>query len=477
MKKLFCAVLFVSLFISFAFPSNVYANDYSVKNSVSFILRLSSHCPLFNGYRLKGIEIRTLESVNGFENLEWKASKDLYLSAEVNELKLALSPCKGLNGKKMRIEYTFEKDGAEVLLFHDFRGMGISAGYTYTFEERIPERLAGHWHLSDYPGKDWESVAPETMGYSSEKLEALRQYLKDSCTTTSMMIVVGGKAIFSYGDLAEPVKIASCRKSLLSMLYGKYVENGTINLETTLEELGVDDYGGLLPIERKATVRNLITARSGVYHPASNGGDDSKVAPARGSVKPGSYHLYNNWDFNCAGGVFEQLTGKNIYYAFDEDIARPVGMQDYETENQHKAADSYPAKSVYLAYHFWLSTRDMARVAHLMLHNGSWNGRQVISEDWVATTTSIYTPRAEMNPASRHRREFDYGYLWWIFCKEYKGYDPEIYAGGYTATGLGGQYMTVLPALDMAIAHKDKTQRTQKSDYYKLIARVAKCKL
>ena len=45
------------------------------------------------------------------------------------------------------------------------------------------------------------------------------------------------------------------------MLYGKYVEDGTINLETTLGELGIDDIGVLLPIEKKATIHHLIQAR------------------------------------------------------------------------------------------------------------------------------------------------------------------------------------------------------------------------
>jgi hypothetical protein len=47
-----------------------------------------------------------------------------------------------------------------------------------------------------------------------------------------------------------------------------WVENGTIKLDTTLEELKIDDIGGLLPIEKKGTNRDVITARSGVNHPA-----------------------------------------------------------------------------------------------------------------------------------------------------------------------------------------------------------------
>jgi hypothetical protein len=54
----------------------------------------------------------------------------------------------------------------------------------------------------------------------------------------------------------------------------------------------MDDIGGLLPVEKKATVRHLITARSGIYHAASNAGDSSADAPDRGSQEPGEYFLH-----------------------------------------------------------------------------------------------------------------------------------------------------------------------------------------
>lgn len=375
--------------------------------------------------------------------------------------------------RSIHLDYYLRKGRQKQVISRVIDGFGIAPNPIHTLEDRIPA-IGGEEAVST--GTDWPTAKPEKIGYSSAKLKALENLIRDEYSTTSMMIVVGGKVIFTYGDVTECVRIASCRKALISMLYGKYVENGTIDLEATIGSLGIDDIGGLLPSEKEATVRDLITARSGVYHPAANDGDDRKYAPERGTVKHGTRYLYNNWDFNAAGAVFEKQTGKNIYDAFLEDIARPVGMQDYRVDRQHKGAVAYPAESQHLAYHFWLSTRDMARIAYLMLHQGEWDGKQVISRDWVKTTTSIVTPRAEMYPEKRRSKEFDYGYLWWIFCKDFKDYDPAVYGGGYTATGVGGQYMTVLPALDMAIAHKDKTETMSKSKYYKLIAKVAACR-
>lgn len=467
-----------------------------VARNTNIILKLSSQNRELNNWLIKEIKVVAEDGIisgdalldvttgsltpdpNGknSNSVSYIPEKPSYLTPEYSMINLKVIPNITLHGTKFRVDYTLSKDGKEITISHDIVGIDLHESYTYTLEERVPAQIANRWHMAQYPGENWEEVRPEVMGYSSAKLEKLAKRLQEEFTTTSMMIIVDGKVIKSIGDVAEPTRIASCRKSLLSMLYGKYVENGTVNLDLTLEELGIDDKGGLLPIERKATIRNLLTARSGVFHPAANDGDDTKHAPARGSVEPGSYYLYNNWDFNCVGGIFEQLTKRDIYDAFKDDIAMPIGMQDFHVENQHKTAITDPPVSNYLAYHFWLSTRDMARVAYLMLQNGRWNNTQVISEEWIKTTTATFTPRAEMNPKKRLKREFGYGYLWWTFIEEHPSYDPAIYGGGYTATGSGGQYITVLPALNMVIAHKDKSESFSKSNYYKVIAQIAACR-
>ena len=104
--------------------------------------------------------------------------------------------------------------------------------------------------------------------------------------TTSMMVVVDGKQLFGYGALDRPSIVYSVRKSILAMLYGRYVDSGVIDLDRTLGELGIDDTGGLLPVERRARLRDLLASRSGVYHAAANPGDDADHVPPRGSQEP-----------------------------------------------------------------------------------------------------------------------------------------------------------------------------------------------
>jgi CubicO group peptidase (beta-lactamase class C family) len=340
-------------------------------------------------------------------------------------------------------------------------------GGTHTGQEPAQDAQASFV----FPGESWERIGdPETAGYSKAKLEKMTEYI-ESLDTTGLMVVVGGRVLYEYGDLTELSYLASVRKSVLSILYGKYVADRTILLTMTLEELGIDDIQGLLPVEKKAKIDHLITARSGIYHPASNSGDSTADAPERGSQEPGKYFLYNNWDFNCAGFIFEKLTHQTIYDAMERDLAIPLGMQDFDRLQQRKSGNLQ--RSRYPAYHIWLSTRDMARIGYLMLRKGNWAGRQVVPEYWTRKISRVKTPIPHMNPEPYKKGDFGYGYMWWVWDGS-NATGP--YEGAYTASGAYGQYITVLPALDMVLAHKTavppRNRATRMNQYRGIIGRL-----
>lgn len=307
----------------------------------------------------------------------------------------------------------------------------------------------------EFPGEEWTfNEHPENDGWNLEKGMEFYRYLIDSTNITGCVIVHKGQIILDYGDIEELSYIASCRKSVLAMLYGKYVENGKIDLDKTVKELGIDDVQGLLPIEKKATVQDMISARSGVYHPEGYPGGMQQFAPERGSVEPGSYWLYSNWDFNVAGYVFEQESGKNIYDEIEKQLAIPLEMQDWDRSVQHKDGDTTISK--YLAYPMWFSTRDMARIGLLMLNRGKWKDQQVISESWVDEMIAQRTTFEEINTSVPVFREspvnFGYGYMWWLW----ENVEDKRFKGAYSALGAWGQSITVYPEIDVVVAYKTK---------------------
>jgi CubicO group peptidase (beta-lactamase class C family) len=308
-----------------------------------------------------------------------------------------------------------------------------------------------HAQRPTFPGASWDRITnPDSAGWAHKDLDSARARLS-RLATTGLLAIADGRVLLEYGDVREVSYLASARKSVLSMLFGKYVGDGTVRLDRTLAQMGIDDVGGLTPQEREATIRDLITARSGVFHAASNPGDDLASAPPRGSKPHGTYQLYSNWDFNALGTAFERETNRNIYDALESDLARPLGMEDFTRSAQQKLGDTTLSK--HLAYHMWFSTRDMARLGYLMLRGGNWNGRQLIPREWVAQTTRAFTPVAEMNPDYRRAGPFGYGHLWWVWDGA-AATGP--FRGAYTAMGAFGQYITVLPSVDLVIAHKTR---------------------
>lgn len=298
------------------------------------------------------------------------------------------------------------------------------------------------------PGKSWERFAtPEAAGFRATGLDALEQTLFTK-PTTALLVVKGGKIVYSYGDISHVSYLASGRKSVLSMLYGNYVAKGRIDLNRTVGDLGINEAGeGLTPLEKTAKVRHLLMSSSGVYWPESNPSGNSIPPPPRGSKKPGEYFYYNNWDYNVAGAVFEQLTGKTIFGALAEDLAAPLQFEDFDPARQRMLG--YPsAPSRYKSYQMWLSTRDMARLGLLMVNGGIWSGRQLIPSSWVNESTALHVKSAAL---SNMTGVMGYGYMWW---KPSVGRQQPEWADSYLAVGNHGQFILGLPAIDTVVVHK-----------------------
>ena len=302
-----------------------------------------------------------------------------------------------------------------------------------------------------YPGKTWDKVEkPEDLGYSSEKLEAAKSF-SQGIKTSAVVIVVGGKILYEWGEVEKRFLTHSTRKSVLSALYGNYVRKGIIDLDKTIEELGIDDKPPLSDIEKKASVRDCLKARSGVYHTALYETAGMKaLKPERHSQRPGTHWYYNNWDFNVMCTVFEKLTGKKIFEAMTEDIAKPIGMEDFTAKNGWYVTGE---DSIHPAYPFAITARDFARFGLLMLRKGNWKGKQVIPEDWVEESTRYHSD------ASLYGVD-GYGYMWWV-VRDHNKYphlpNVNLTEGTYSARGAGGHYVIVIPEHAMVFVHRVNT--------------------
>ena len=293
-----------------------------------------------------------------------------------------------------------------------------------------------------------EYIVPEEVGYSSEALDQVKEVAEQS-GYAAMLALYDGKVFFSWGNISQNYWCHSIRKPFLGALYGIQIEEGNIDLDETLEELGIDDIPpGLTNEEKQATVRDLLMSRSGVYHEAA-AEDATMIAtrPARGSHDPGTFYYYNNWDFNALGTILEEQTGADIFEEFKDKIADPIGMQDFSVDSCFYQYELN--KSEHPAYSFRMSARDMARFGVLYQKDGLWKNTRIIPSDWIDKSTTAYSI---VDSASG----IAYGYLWRVFPEDSELANM-IGSPGYYHTGVGIHILIVVPDLKLVLVQRYDT--------------------
>ena len=131
------------------------------------------------------------------------------------------------------------------------------------------------------------------------------------------------------------------------------------------------------------------------------------------------------------GRVVSEVS-KQSFPAFANDVLfAPLGIRgaNWQDFDQHRQTDT--------GGHLALRPRDLAKIGQLVLQQGKWNGQQLVSNSWIQQATSEHTRIDKAN--------MSYGYLWWRMSFPYKGIRAQL----FFASGNGGQYIFVMPELDM----------------------------
>ena len=291
-----------------------------------------------------------------------------------------------------------------------------------------------------------------------------------------MLLLAQGEVIFDWGNTDHKHTVHSIRKCLLNSLFGIAVSEGLIDTTLTMRELGIDDIEpGLSENELDARIIDLLKSRSGIYHHAAAVSQGMlRGMPERDTYLPGEHFYYNNWDFNVLGTILEQQTGHSIYELFLEQIALPLGMHDYrgtyatidaedegaEIPNTDGFYQYEKSKSLYPAYHFRMSARDLALYGQLYLQKGKWNGEQIVPAEWIEISThpwSVYNPQYGLAR----------GMLWGVVLAR-----DDSGLNSFYHTGAGMHMLGVYPSSELVLVHRVDTENEyslQGDDLYKMI--------
>ena len=274
---------------------------------------------------------------------------------------------------------------------------------------------------------------------------------------TGGMVSIGGDVMFeAYARGNGPDKrhdIRSATKSITSLLVGELIEDGSLkSVNRKLSELLPDEFGhmGKNDARRDITVRDALTMRTGLacndWAPASVGHEDKMYQTNDWAAfllsKPMAYERGKHFSY-CTGGVvllgrlIEKLSGKPVPEFAEERLFQPLGIAGARWE-------ATPTKHTDTGGHLRLTLSDLHTIGLLVHAGGSWQGKQLISEDWLEQSLAAQTRIPE-------RRE-RYGYLWWLDGGNVKGKDVSL----IYAHGNGGNFIFIVPELDLVAAFTGK---------------------
>jgi CubicO group peptidase (beta-lactamase class C family) len=233
--------------------------------------------------------------------------------------------------------------------------------------------------------------------------------------------------------------IKSAAKSIISALVGIAIERGALDgVRQPISAFFADQLRGEASAAKRAiTLEDLLTMRSGLestsnvnYGAWVRSGDWVRYALGRSLINPpGSAMVYSTGNTHLLSAILTKATGASTWQFAQENLAKPMGF----------SLPQWPRdpQGIYFGGNDMLLTpRQMLAFGELYLNQGRLGGKQIVPAAW---TKESLVPRVE----SRREAGRYYGYGWWI--RELAGRQT-FYAWGY-----GGQYIFLVPSLDLAI--------------------------
>jgi CubicO group peptidase (beta-lactamase class C family) len=150
------------------------------------------------------------------------------------------------------------------------------------------------------------------------------------------------------------------------------------------------------------------------------------------AAEPGVTFVYNSGATELLSYVLRKATGKDVADYARERLFGPLGIRSFAWKHTPRGlADTEGG--------LYLEPRDLAKFGYLYLHEGRWDGRQIVPAEWVRQSTRWLVDTGWRVPG--------YGFKWWVLSRP-----GDTGAGtheAYAAIGYGGQYLIVVPQLDL----------------------------
>ena len=303
-----------------------------------------------------------------------------------------------------------------------------------------------------WPTNEWKTSPPESQGMDSKLLVKMMGMIwKRANDIESVLVVRNGYVVLeAYNNpwnWKDQKNIYSCSKSIMSALIGIAIDKGYIkDVHQPVLEFFPDKVIEYFYAEKKTiTLAHLLTMATGLKCRDSYlyGWRDIKWMKASGdwvqfmfdlpmSEEPGTRFEYCNGASFLLSAVLQIQTGIDALSFAKQHLFAPLGISNV----------SWPSnpQGITVGYDdLKMRPRDMAKIGYLYLNNGLWDGKRIISSQWVKESTRSHIKASSLQ---------GYGYQWWI-----------VSPGVYTAIGSGGQFIMVVPKEKLVVVFTSDLHR------------------
>ena len=310
----------------------------------------------------------------------------------------------------------------------------------------------------------WPTASTVETGLSGARLRSLDAAIRSEefKNIGSVLIARHGKLVYERyfdGDAATLRDTRSATKSITDILIGIAIDEHKLSGVDAKVLALLPEHARRVqnPDPRKTaiTVEDFLTMSSPLecddWNDASRGNEERMYLvedwaqfildlPIRGRMRVGEHAEappYGHYFSYCTGGVFtlsevlQKATGARTDHYASEKLFQMLGITNVEWVYS-------PMNVPQTGGGLRLTSRDLLKVAQLYLNGGEWQGKRIVSEKWVHSSTK---------PHARIDETTEYGYLWWL--KSFKSGQKSYPA--FFMSGNGGNKVVAIPALDIAV--------------------------
>jgi CubicO group peptidase (beta-lactamase class C family) len=296
-------------------------------------------------------------------------------------------------------------------------------------------------------GEYWTNISPELVRMDSSILDNMIDDVENNYYGVYSILVIRNGFIVKewYDQFADKdylFRVYSVSKSVTSALIGIALDKGYIS---SLDEIVLDYFpdkniANLDPQKESITIEDLLTMTAGLHWPEyypyehpQNPYNDWKASEDHVEyvlnrtmiATPGQEFNYNTGATHLLTAILERATNMSTEDFADRYLFGPLSIEDYNWLQD-------PQGVACGGDGLFLRARDMAKIGYLFSKAGKWEGKQLISENWVSISTSSRVTLGLFQ---------GYGYQWWTFPNE----------NCYRALGYGGQQINVYYDMNLIV--------------------------